>query len=113
MSECIDMLEGEHDFSSFTTPGLSDGDNIRHVLKSSLSKAQSGYNLENVYCFKIEAKGFLKYMIRYLMGTIFKVGSGEISTKDFKDLLTKKSNPTCKKKADPCGLTLVSINYFD
>jgi tRNA pseudouridine38-40 synthase len=59
----------------------------------------------------IEANRFLQHMIRYLVGTMVEVATGNLSVDDFKAILNEK-NPQAKvSKAPSKGLYLEKITY--
>ena len=62
--------------------------------------------------FRIVGTGFLKHMVRHLVGALWMVGTGRLSKDDFSQLLhgeQKQMRPW--KKADPQGLYLLKVSY--
>jgi tRNA pseudouridine38-40 synthase len=62
--------------------------------------------------FRIVGSGFLKHMVRHLVGALWMVGSGKLSVEDFSRYLhgdPKQMRPW--KKADPRGLYLLKVSY--
>ena len=62
-------------------------------------------------CFAIEAEGFLKQMVRNIVGTLVEVGRGKISTGEFKRILKARDRRQAKMTAPPQGLFLVKVEY--
>ncbi len=97
-------LKGKKDFTSFK----STGDNKTTVrdLKD-LSITREGDLVTMVF----EADGFLKYMVRNIVGALTWVGVGRMSPEDIKTLLEAKTRKDAPKKAPPQGLTLERVYY--
>lgn len=98
------ILKGRHDFSNFTVPGLREKDNTREILKCRIHKVNRTLYLE------IKSQGFLKYMVRYIMGVLFQIGKEELTLENLNDLLTSSSKRRLPKAA-PEGLYLFKIEY--
>ena len=62
-------------------------------------------------CFTICGTGFLRYMVRSIVGTLAWVGSGKISTSEFADILRSCDRSRSGPAAPPHGLYLQSVNY--
>lgn len=94
------VFAGEHDFSAFAAaderyaPGQSQ---IRTVFASDL--VREGDRM----VYAVRGSGFLKHMVRNLVGTLLEVGRGNMSASS----IPAKSGPTAPAK----GLTLVSVEY--
>jgi tRNA pseudouridine38-40 synthase len=61
--------------------------------------------------FTIEADGFLRCMVRNIVGTLIDVGLRKISTKDFEDILLSKDRKQAGVTAPPHGLILREVKY--
>jgi len=107
ISKALDRLNGEKDFKHFTTPNAVGKTSIREILKTSLVH-KSGF----IY-ISITANGFLRYMMRAIMGTILKLAQGKISFDQLETALNgEKIKPLpITLKADPNGLFLVRVYY--
>lgn len=124
MKICARELIGTHDFCNFYSSGSNVKSTIRKVSVCELSEIDphevfSGFELFNIpaelkhcYEFKIEANGFLKQMIRHIVSALWKVGSGKLSSEEFRTLLNgTKAEKQLWKVAEPNGLYLFKINY--
>ncbi|MBZ5725537.1 MAG: tRNA pseudouridine(38-40) synthase TruA [Acidobacteriia bacterium] len=92
---------GEHDFTAFAAADASDAEGkskVRTVFCSALERAPERL------VYRICGSGFLKHMVRNIVGTLLEAGKGNI-----KDLsaLPAESGPTAPAK----GLFLVSVEY--
>jgi tRNA pseudouridine38-40 synthase len=119
---CIDMLKGTNDFKNFWSIGGLSNTTIREIYECDLTVINpevlftdtlfSAKNVTKCWQFRIKGRGFLKHMVRHLVGALWMVGNGRLSVKDFSQLLfgeQKEQRPW--KKADPRGLYLMKVSY--
>jgi len=105
MKACVPMLLGTHDFSSFMSSGGSAKNPVRTVIRASLEDKGPFIH------FTIEANGFLKHMVRNIVGTLVKTGLGKISEQDFQGIFLARDRQLAGVKAPAQGLFLVRVNY--
>jgi tRNA pseudouridine38-40 synthase len=65
----------------------------------------------DIHQFCIEADGFLRYMVRNIVGTLIEVGVGKITPERFRQILLSKDRNHAGMTAPPCGLYLVQVKY--
>lgn len=106
MQNTIAHIIGTHDFKSFEGTGSPRDHTIRTVLNAYADITDDGYLI-----VEITANGFLRYMIRNLVGTLVDVGLTKISPQDFKHILDSKNRDIAGITAPPHGLFLVNVNY--
>jgi tRNA pseudouridine38-40 synthase len=99
-------LIGSHDFKAFEGAGSLRAHTTRIVFKASLVEAPDGY-----LAFEIEADGFLRFMVRNIVGTMVDVGLGKISPIDFKRILESRDRDQAGATAPAHGLFLKNVNY--
>jgi tRNA pseudouridine38-40 synthase len=61
--------------------------------------------------FQIEADGFLRYMVRNIVGTLVHVGHGKITPAGFKDILESRDRRNASPTAPAHGLFLMEVKY--
>ena len=104
MAAAAKLLEGRHDFTCFRAPDPSKpGDSPIVVVGFAAIEQQS-----HLIMFHIEASHFLWKMVRRIVGTLAKIGSGEITEQQFRGLLTGK----CDSKLDVASWTAPSSGLF-
>jgi len=119
---CVEMIKGTNDFKNFWSIGGISNTTIREIqfcdltminpqelFKNSLFTAG---DITSCWQFRIVGKGFLKHMVRHLVGALWMVGNARLTVSDFSNLLhgeLKEQRPW--KKADPRGLYLLKVNY--
>ena len=63
--------------------------------------------------FVFEADGFLRHMVRNIVGTIVEVGSGRTPPNEFLKIFEAKDRKRAGLKAPPQGLFLTMVRYDD
>jgi tRNA pseudouridine38-40 synthase len=108
MIEAAPLFEGEHDFTAFAAADDTDplrGSRVRTIFRSTLSRQ------ERTLTYSITGSGFLKHMVRNIVGVLLEVGKGNLS----RDGVLKRLTPDCQIKPGPTvpasGLFLVSVEY--
>lgn len=93
----------EDDFSAFSSNRLLHP--VRNVFRSEIRKKGE----EIIYT--VEATGFLKYMVRTLLGTLLEIGKGKLEPKDIDKLFKQKKRSLSAPTAPSKGLCLVKVKY--
>ena len=106
MRRAARMLIGEHDFSCFRSVGTPTKTAVRRVFRSEWKRNQEGF-----LRFEIEATGFLKQMVRAIVGTLVDVGKGRISVEGFREILESKDRSKAGPTAPAHGLFLKEVKY--
>jgi tRNA pseudouridine38-40 synthase len=106
MRSAISHLIGSHDFKSFEGTGGPRSHTTRNVMAAELIE-----NKDGSVVFIIEADGFLRYMVRNIVGTLVDVGLGKITSAEFKDILESKNRANASATAPPHGLFLMEVKY--
>ena len=105
MQNAATNLLGEHDFFSFMGKRSSVKTTVRNII--SLSVKKTGERL----VVEIVANGFLKYMVRIIVGTLIEVGKGSMSPGDITKILKAKDRNSAGPTAPPHGLCLIEVSY--
>ncbi len=106
MNRCSELLLGTHDFKSFENTGSPRTSTIRTVFIASWSKIP-----DERLQFTICASGFLKNMVRNIVGTLKDAGTGKIDVQLFKHILDSCHRPLAGATAPARGLFLHQVNY--
>ncbi len=104
--ESLELLTGTHDFAAFMASGSSARSTERDLMRASVSRPDP----EHVV-FRFEANGFLRHMVRNLVGTLVEVGLGKRSSQEIPTILTGKDRREAGITAPAHGLYLVSVQY--
>lgn len=106
LNECSKHLLGEHDFKSFQ----SIGSDVSHTIRT-IHSANWRWRNPNVAEFLINGSGFLKQMVRNIVGTeLLLHRKGKPST-SMRDILAAQDRKAAGPPAEPQGLYLVKVFY--
>jgi len=106
MERCLALVQGSHDFSSFRSQGSETKSPVRNVLEQTLVRGSNG-----LITITLRADGFLRHMVRAIMGTLVQAGRGKITPSDFQDILKSRDRGRAGPTAPPQGLYLVEVRY--
>jgi tRNA pseudouridine38-40 synthase len=106
MKKATQGLIGEHDFSAFRTVGSPTRTAVRRVIRAEWKRGREG-----LIRFEIEANGFLKQMVRSIIGTLVEIGKGRMKASDFKKILNSKDRTEAGPTAPAHGLFLKEVKY--
>jgi tRNA pseudouridine38-40 synthase len=115
-TECMDGalrgLLGEHDFAAFGMPmeHTRQGMTVRGGTVRTLHEARCWAVRPFVY-FYLEANAFLRHMVRQVIGTILRVGSGRLSPATVVEILRSRRIAASGPAAPAQGLYLVKVTY--
>ncbi len=106
--EMAPLIEGEHDFSAFAASDDKDvlgRSKVRRVFHS------RAYRSGEVLVYSVRGSGFLKHMVRNIVGVLLEAGKGNLTRAD----IEKRFNPACAIPSGPSvparGLFLVNVEY--
>ena len=106
MRSAISYIIGSHDFKAFEGVGSPRTHTTRHVMAADL--VESG---DRILTFRIEADGFLRYMVRNIVGTLVDVGLCKTSPLEFKQILKSRDRTKAGVTAPARGLCLMEVKY--
>ena len=105
MQEALTGIVGTQDFKAFEGTGSPRAHTVRTVMKAQLTGEQGFVVL------KIKADGFLKFMVRNIVGTLVDIGLGKRTPGDIETILASKDRNQASATAPPHGLFLMSVDY--
>jgi tRNA pseudouridine38-40 synthase len=106
MRRASGYLVGRHDFKAFEGRGSPRSHSKRQVFKADIHREEDDYLI-----FEIEADGFLRFMVRNIVGTLVEVGTGKIRPGDFKGILLSGDRSRAGATAPAQGLFLAEVKY--
>jgi tRNA pseudouridine38-40 synthase len=106
MGRALVHLEGTHNFKAFEGAGSPRADSIRKVHRAELISLGS-----DRIDFEIEGNGFLRHMVRNIMGTLVDIGLGKITPDDLAKIREEEDRGKAGITAPAHGLFLVKVNY--
>jgi tRNA pseudouridine38-40 synthase len=103
------LIEGEHDFTAFAA-----ADHRVHTYRSkvrTIFSSQGESRADGHWIYRVRGSGFLKHMVRNIVGVLLEVGKGNVS----REQLLARLEPDCGIRpgptAPPQGLFLESVEY--
>ena len=112
MQSCLDILIGTHDFSSFENSGSRDKTKTdgRGAVRT-LFTAKLQRHGTDMLSIELTGDGFLRNMVRNIVGTMLQAGEKKIGVEDFRVILAAKSRALAGPTAPPYGLFLSEVFY--
>ena len=112
MNQAARLLLGEHDFIAFSATGTDVVTTRRTVTRVELSpEVIEPFSDSRILSFRIEANGFLRKMVRFIVGTILEIGSGKRPIADLQRALEMGDKSGVGIPAAAKGLFLEKVFY--
>lgn len=106
---------GEHDFINFQCTGTEVETTVRQIFSCELvahhSNGHWSHLLTDYYVFRVVGSGFLKQMVRLMMGALWNLGRGKITLEDLSKSLVIPRPKRLGATAPPQGLYLLEVHY--
>lgn len=112
--QCLAQLVGEHDFAAFEGVGSRDLDyqggrgSVRTIFRAELvAEGEASPDLT----IELTGDGFLRHMVRNIVGTLLEVGRGRMNPADFAAVLKARDRSAAGPTAPARGLFLKEVYY--
>jgi tRNA pseudouridine38-40 synthase len=113
MQRAARLFVGRHDWTAFSAAQAEVESRVRTVTRMDVheraDEASGGRTIEIV----ASAEGFLRYMVRSIVGTLLAVGRNEIGEAQIKEAIAIGNRSLAGATAPPHGLTLVKVHYSE
>lgn len=110
MDDAAHRLVGHHDFAAFQGAG-SDATTSERTIFSSRVCASAQREGEAIVTYEVRGDGFLRHMVRAIVGTLVEVGRGRRPATWMDEVLAAKQRAAAARTAPPAGLFLVAVEY--
>ncbi|HYX29605.1 MAG TPA: tRNA pseudouridine(38-40) synthase TruA [Pyrinomonadaceae bacterium] len=111
MRKCATLLLGEHDWTAFSAAQTEVESRVRIVNELEVSHRPADPGRSDLIELTISANGFLRYMVRSIVGTLLCVGRNEMEESTVKRAMDSGDRSLVGPTAPAHGLTLVSVQY--
>ncbi len=108
MERALKYFEGTHNFKSFVKVDEEKESYERTIIQTSLSR-----NVQNVnhITISILGTGFMRYMVRNIVGMLIEIGEGKYRSEDVIKILEDQDRTKAGICAPACGLYLKDVYY--
>jgi tRNA pseudouridine38-40 synthase len=107
MNDAAAVLLGAHDFAAFQAAGGDVLSTRREILTARVVRRDDGL------VFEVTGTGFLRHMVRNIVGTLVEIGRGRRPVSDMRQVLESLDRSRASPTAPPEGLTLWSVEYAE
>ena len=108
MERGLKYLEGEHNFKSFTKTNEEITDYVRTISQTSIVRDSKDINKITI---TFVGTGFMRYMVRNMVGLLIEIGEGKRKAEEVIDILKHEDRSFAGKTAPACGLYLRNVFY--
>lgn len=105
MIEAAKLFVGEHNFQNFTSKEEDENNFVRNIFKIEIKTEGNFVN------FELTGNGFMRYMVRMIVGTLIQVGLEKLTIEEVKKNLENKTRKPSSYKAPAEGLYLKEVCY--
>lgn len=99
------LVSGRHDFAALASSGSSVKTTVRTITRS------AAWFDAATLVYEVEADGFLRKMVRSIVGGLIAAGRGAVSVDDLRRALEAGDRSAWPAPAEARGLTLVRVEY--
>lgn len=111
MNDAARLFLGEHDWTAFSSAQIDGDDRVRNITDFSVSSVWDERANSALIEFRISANGFLRYMVRSIVGTLLELGRGEIDSDTIRTAIAGGDRNLAGITAPANGLTLHKVVY--
>jgi tRNA pseudouridine38-40 synthase len=102
---------GEHDWTGFSSAKADGISRVRTITEITIDSIWDNRVQANLIEFRVSGNGFLRYMVRSIVGTLLDLGRGEIDSDTIRTAIVSGDRQLAGKTAPSHGLTLVKVDY--
>lgn len=113
MKKACELFIGKHDFKNFYCVGSDVNSTVREIYECDLEFKKMDFHgiLPDHFIFRIVGNGFLKQMVRLIVGTVWEVGRGKVSLENLGSELKKPQDKKLGITAPSNGLYKTKVWY--
>lgn len=107
MNEAAGRFVGSHDFAAFRASNCVARTTVRRIDSVQITREGARITID------VTGGGFLKNMVRVMVGTLVDIGKGRFAPSDIDRLLQGGTRKEAGSTAPACGLCLMEVMYPD
>ncbi len=111
MNEAARIFLGKHDWTAFSSANSDAQTRVRTITEFSVESIWDTRANASIIEFRITGDGFLRYMVRSIVGTMLEVGRGEKDSDTIQTAIISGDRDLAGVTAPANGLTLVKVFY--
>ena len=111
MNNAARLFLGEHDWTAFSAARSDVENRVRTINDFSVESFWDNRANASILEFRISADGFLRYMVRSIVGTMLEVGRGEKDFDTIQTAIVSGDRSLAGTTAPANGLTLLKVHY--
>lgn len=111
MAQAAGLFEGEHDFTSFAAADAPEDEDTKSRVRVILRSRLLWRPRSSMLVYEVTGKGFLRYMVRNIVGTLLEVGGGKLAPSDIPRILAARDRTQAGPTAPAQGLCLMNVEY--
>jgi tRNA pseudouridine38-40 synthase len=111
MNDAARLFLGEHDWTAFSAARSDVENRVRTIKEFTVESFWDARANATIIEFRISANGFLRYMVRSIVGTMLEVGRGEKDSDIILTAIIGGNRELAGNTAPANGLTLLKVGY--
>jgi len=105
--QALSHLVGEHDFTSFRGQGCNAVSPVRTIFRAEVAR----HDVPGLFSIDVAGAGFLRHMVRNIVGTVVNAGKGKHSADHVGEILRAHDRRAAGVNAPPRGLFLWRVSH--
>ena len=111
MNDAARLFLGEHDWTAFSAARSDTENRVRTIKDFTVESTWDSRANASIIEFRISSNGFLRYMVRSIVGTMLEVGRGEKDFDTIQTAIVGGDRDLAGKTAPANGLALLKVDY--
>jgi len=111
MNDAARQFMGEHDWTAFSSAQAESESKVRTITDIEVSSRWDDRAIGSMIEIRVAANGFLRYMVRSMVGTLIEIGQGVKDGDTIQTALVTRDRDLAGKTAPAQGLTLHRVDY--
>ncbi|MGI9036036.1 MAG: tRNA pseudouridine(38-40) synthase TruA, partial [Pyrinomonadaceae bacterium] len=110
MNDAARLFLGKHDWTAFSAARSDVENRVRTIKSFTVESVWDARSNSALIEFRVSADGFLRYMVRSIVGTLLEVGRGEKDSATIQTAIVGGNRDLAGKTAPANGLTLHKVD---